>query len=100
MIAGPSAIGALTQTPSAASSQAAAASSDGAGFEAALGQALGSAAGALQSGEATAIQGITGAAAPLTVVESVMEAQRSLQSVLAIRDKLVSAWQEVARMAI
>ena len=29
-----------------------------------------------------------------------MEAQRSLQSVLAIRDKIVSAYQEVTRMAI
>jgi flagellar hook-basal body complex protein FliE len=36
----------------------------------------------------------------MKVVESVMEAQRSLQSVLAIRDKIVSAYQEVARMAI
>ena len=41
-----------------------------------------------------------GAAAPMKVVESVMEAQRSLQSVLAIRDKVVSAYQEIARMAI
>jgi flagellar hook-basal body complex protein FliE len=29
-----------------------------------------------------------------------MGAQRSLQSVLAIRDKVVSAYQEIARMAI
>ena len=36
----------------------------------------------------------------MKVVESVMEAQRSLQSVLAIRDKVVSAYQEIARMAI
>ena len=36
----------------------------------------------------------------MKVVESVMAAQRSLQSVLAIRDKVVSAYQEIARMAI
>jgi flagellar hook-basal body complex protein FliE len=36
----------------------------------------------------------------MKVVDSVMAAQRSLQSVLAIRDKAVSAYQEVARMAI
>ncbi len=36
----------------------------------------------------------------MQVVESVMDAQRSLQSVLAIRDKLVSAWQDISRMAI
>ena len=36
----------------------------------------------------------------MRVVESVMDAQRSLQSVLAIRDKLVSAWQDISRMSI
>ena len=36
----------------------------------------------------------------MKVVESMMDAQRSLQSVLAIRDKIVSAYQEIARMAI
>jgi len=29
-----------------------------------------------------------------------MEAQRSLQTVLAIRDKIVSAWQEISHLAI
>ena len=36
----------------------------------------------------------------MKVVESMMAAQRSLQTVLAIRDKAVSAYQEIARMAI
>jgi flagellar hook-basal body complex protein FliE len=74
--------------------------SDGVGFEQALGQAIGSAVDALNTGEAVAIQGVEGAVAPMKVVESVMEAQRSLQSVLAIRDKIVSAYQEIARMPI
>ncbi len=69
-------------------------------FEQALGQAIGSAADTLQTGEALAIQGVQGAATPMKVVEFVMDAQRSLQSVLAIRDKIVSAYQEIARMAI
>jgi flagellar hook-basal body complex protein FliE len=73
---------------------------DGVGFEQALGQAVGSAVEALKTGEAVAIQAVEGAASPMKVVESVMEAQRSLQSVIAIRDKIVSAYQEVARMAI
>ena len=54
----------------------------------------------LQTGEAVAIQGVEGAAAPMKVVESVMAAQRSLQTVLAIRDKAVAAYQEIARMTI
>ncbi len=74
--------------------------SDGGGFEAALGQAVGSAVDTLQAGEAAAIQGVVGATPPMRVVESVMDAQRSLQSVLAIRDKLVSAWQDISRMSI
>jgi len=73
---------------------------DGVSFENALGQALGAAVDTLKAGEAAAIQGVEGAAPPMRVVESVMDAQRSLQSVLAIRDKLVSAWQDVSRMSI
>jgi len=65
-----------------------------------LAQAIGSAVDTLQTGEAVAIQGVEGAVAPMKVVESVMAAQRSLQTVLAIRDKAVSAYQEIARMAI
>ena len=65
-----------------------------------MAQVVGSAVDTLKTGEAVAIQGVVGAAPPMKVVESVMEAQRSLQSVLAIRDKAVSAYQEIARMAI
>jgi flagellar hook-basal body complex protein FliE len=36
----------------------------------------------------------------MKVVESVMAAQRSLQTVLSIRDKAVAAFQDIARMAI
>ncbi len=65
-----------------------------------MARSIGSAVDTLKTGEAVAIQGVEGAVPPMKVVESVMEAQRSLQSVLAIRDKIVSAYQEVARMAI
>jgi flagellar hook-basal body complex protein FliE len=98
MIEGISALGALIPSPTPASSPAAAA--DGASFEQALGAAIGSAVDTLKTGEAAAIQGVEGAVSPMKVVESVMDAQRSLQSALAIRDKIVSAYQEVARMAI
>ena len=78
----------------------AAPAAEGGSFEQALGAALGSAVDALQTGEGLALQGVQGAAPPMKVVEGVMEAQRSLQSVLAVRDKLVSAWQDVSRMAV
>jgi flagellar hook-basal body complex protein FliE len=78
----------------------AAAPTQGPSFDQALAQVIGSAVDTLQTGEAVAIQGVEGAAAPMKVVESVMAAQRSLQTVLSIRDKAVSAYQEIARMAI
>ncbi|MGH6799564.1 MAG: flagellar hook-basal body complex protein FliE [Roseiarcus sp.] len=66
---------------------AAAASTQGPSFDQALAQVIGSAIDTLQTGEAVALQGVEGAAAPMKVVDSVMAAQRSLQTVLAIRDK-------------
>lgn len=100
MIAGLSALGSLPGASGAAAPQATAAPSAGTSFEDALSQAIGSAVGTLKSGEAVAIQGVEGAVSPMKVVELVMAAQRSLQTVLAIRDKVVSAYQEISRMAI
>ena len=100
MIAGLAALSGLAASLGAAAPQAPAPSSGGVSFEEALGRAMSSAVETLKAGEATAIQGVEGAAAPMRVVESVMDAQRSLQSVLAIRDKLVSAWQDISRMSI
>ena len=79
---------------------AAAEPAQGPSFDQALAQVIGSAVDTLRTGEAVAIQGVEGAVSPMKVVDSVMAAQRSLQTVLAIRDKAVSAYQEVARMAI
>ncbi len=100
MIENVSAIGSGTMSTGVRSLQSAATPTEGPSFEQALAHAIGSAVDTLQTGEAAAIQGVEGAASPMKVVESVMAAQRSLQSVLAIRDKAVAAFQEVARMAI
>jgi flagellar hook-basal body complex protein FliE len=100
MIAGLSPLGLLSPSSANGAPAAPAEPAESVSFEQALGQAIGSAVDTLKTGEAVAIQGVQGAAPPMKVVESVMEAQRSLQSVLAIRDKIVSAYQEVARMAI
>ncbi|HEY1454693.1 MAG TPA: flagellar hook-basal body complex protein FliE, partial [Roseiarcus sp.] len=88
MIEGVSAIG--SASASVRSPQPAAAPAEGPSFDQALTQMIGSAIDTLQTGEAAAIQGVEGAAAPIKVVESVMAAQRSLQTVLAIRDKAVA----------
>jgi flagellar hook-basal body complex protein FliE len=65
-----------------------------------LSQVASDAVSSLKTGEATAISGIQGKASVQQVVEAVMNAQQNLQTAIAIRDKLVSAYQEVSRMAI
>jgi flagellar hook-basal body complex protein FliE len=55
---------------------------------------------ALKSGEAAAIGGIQGKVSAQQVVQSIMSAEESLQAAIAIRDKVVSAYQEITRMAI
>ncbi|KAF2990642.1 Flagellar hook-basal body complex protein FliE [Methylocystis sp. MJC1] len=36
----------------------------------------------------------------LQVVDAVMAAERSLQTMIAVRDKVVNAYQEISKMAI
>jgi flagellar hook-basal body complex protein FliE len=85
-----SAIGA-TDAPSA---------TEGTSFVDAVGKAFTDSLASVQAGEASAIQGLQGGMEPYKVVDSIMGAQRTLQSMLAIRDKAVSAYQEISRMAI
>lgn len=54
----------------------------------------------LRAGEAAAISGIQGKASAQQVVEAVMSAEQSLQTAIAIRDKVVAAYLEISRMAI
>jgi flagellar hook-basal body complex protein FliE len=56
--------------------------------------------GKLKGAEAASISGLQGHASVQQVVESVMDAQGSLQTAIAVRDKVVSAYQELSRMAI
>ena len=57
-------------------------------------------AGDLRHAEKVSIQGIKGQATTREVVDAVMTAQQSLQTALAIRDKIVSAYLEISRMTI
>ncbi|MCJ2036260.1 flagellar hook-basal body complex protein FliE [Methylobacterium sp. J-068] len=54
----------------------------------------------LRTGEATAISGIQGKATTQQVVEAVMDAEQSLQTAIAVRDKVVAAYLELSRMPI
>ncbi len=57
-------------------------------------------ASALKAGEDTAIKGIQGQAPVQDVVQSVMRAETSLQTAIALRDKGISAYQDLIRMSI
>jgi flagellar hook-basal body complex protein FliE len=54
----------------------------------------------LKTSEQMSVAGIQGSATTQSVVESVMAAQESLQTALAVRDKAVSAFQDITRMSI
>jgi flagellar hook-basal body complex protein FliE len=56
--------------------------------------------GTLKGGEATAIAGMQGKAPLQQVVQAVMQADQALRTVVAVRDKVVSAYQEISRMQI
>jgi flagellar hook-basal body complex protein FliE len=100
MIEGVSAVDPRSLGAGVRSVQSTAAPTEGPSFEQALSQAIGTAVDTLKTGEAVAIQGVEGAASPMKIVEATMAAQRSLRTVLAIRDKAVAAYQDIARMAI
>ena len=100
MIPALSAVGATLAQLAPSSSTAPVSPAGGSSFDQMLTQAAKEAVGTLQDGEASAIEGVKGAMPTFKVVESVMSAQRTLQQVLAIRDKAVSAYQEITRMTI
>ena len=54
----------------------------------------------LNTAETASISGIQGKATTQSVVEAVMNAQEQLQTALAVRDKAVSAFQDISRMPI
>lgn len=86
-----------TATPAAEATSAAAAPVN---FTDVLAQVSGSAISDLKAGEAASIAGMEGKMSVQQVVEAVMTAEKSLQTALAVRDKVVSAYQEIGRMAI
>ena len=54
----------------------------------------------LKAGESAAIQGVRGQMGTQEVVEAVMAAEQTLQTAIAVRDKVVAAYLELSRMAI
>ncbi len=54
----------------------------------------------VKNGETTAIAGMHGKAPLQQVVQAVMQAEQALRTVVAVRDKVVGAYQEISRMQI
>lgn len=56
--------------------------------------------GALRQGEAMSRAAVLGQASVQEVVQAVTEAELSLQKVTAVRDRVISAYQEIMRMPV
>lgn len=69
-------------------------------FSTVLDKLLNDSIGTLKAAEVTSLRGVKGQASVQEVVEAVMAAEQTLQGGIAIRDKVVSAYLEISRMAI
>ena len=76
------------------------AAATGTGFTDLLQQAASDAMGALKTGEAQSLQAVTGKADLTAVTQAVNNAEIALQAVLAVRDKVISAYQDISKLAI
>ncbi|MBR1165981.1 flagellar hook-basal body complex protein FliE [Bradyrhizobium liaoningense] len=73
---------------------------DDVGFESVMKQVTSDAIGTLKAGEAASISAMQGKESTRRVVEALMSAEQALQTAVAVRDKVVQAYQEVVRMSI
>ena len=72
----------------------------GASFASMIGEAATRTVGNLQQAEQLSAKALQDDADMRSVVDAVMSAEQSLQAAVAIRDKIVTAYLEVSRMAI
>ncbi len=70
------------------------------GFDELLKVELQQAVRALEQSEQTSINGLTGSAGIQEVVEAITAAELTLQKVTAVRDRVITAYQEIMRMPI
>jgi flagellar hook-basal body complex protein FliE len=72
----------------------------GEGFEAALGRAISGVTDSARAADVATQQGLTGQAGTTEVVLAVARAELALQTAVALRDRVVAAYQDVMRMNI
>lgn len=77
-----------------------AATIDGASFGDVLRDQINATITSVRIAEATSVAGIQGQASVREVTDAVMSAERSLQAATGIRDKIVTAYLDMTRMAI
>lgn len=102
------AVGSLTVTPSAAaqayarvdSGLSAPGTAGGTSFAAALSNALNSVVQTGEQADAQAAQGLNGQGDLTQIVTSVTQAQLALQTTVALRDRMVQAYQSIMNMPI
>ena len=73
---------------------------NGAGFANVIASALSETGAAMRNAEMVATQAMSGKASVQQVVEAVLDAERQLHTMLAVRDKVVAAYQELSRTSI
>jgi flagellar hook-basal body complex protein FliE len=95
-------VGSATAATGVASTAGAAgtAAAGGPSFSDVFAEVVGNAVGTMKAGEAAAISGISGDMSVQQAVSAIMSAEQTLQTALAVRDKVVAAYQEISRMAI
>ena len=76
------------------------AAASGTGFADILKSAAGDALGALKSGEAESLKAVTGKADLNAVTQAVGNAEVALQAVVAVRDRVIQAYQDITKMPI
>lgn len=69
-------------------------------FSAMVGEAASQAVSAVREGDGMAIKGLTGEASLQQVVQATMAMEQTVQVSVALRDKLVEAYQDVMRMPV
>ncbi len=69
-------------------------------FAAALARVAGNTVEALKGAESVSVDALQGKADTRQVVDAVMSAEQAMQTAVALRDKIVSAYLEVSRMSI
>ena len=95
-----SAVSSILGPSQAASSATSTAASSGNSFSSMLASLSSDTVDKLKTSESMSVAGLQGKATTQSVVEAVMQGQEALQTALALRDKTISAFQEISRMAI